>query len=189
MGYKKGYKFTGEALRRKQAAMAYVTKTYKKKNADARVRHGDARKSGWSLTYKRWMSMRQRAGNAAYGDAYVNVKVDERWQVYENFLADMGECPPGMTLDRFPDQTGNYEPGNCRWATYAQQNRNCARNVLMPLPDGKMVPLVDWAEKYGIPVNRVRWRRGHGWTIEQIILGKSGRKTGSKPKRNADEVT
>ena len=53
------------------------------------------------------------------------VSVCERWlNSFSAFLADMGEPPPGLTLDRWPNNDGNYEPGNCRWATRAEQRAN-----------------------------------------------------------------
>lgn len=51
------------------------------------------------------------------------IEVCDRWMIFENFLADMGERPLGRTLDR-KDNNGNYEPGNCRWATDAEQRLN-----------------------------------------------------------------
>jgi hypothetical protein len=56
------------------------------------------------------------------------VKVCDRWRHFANFLADMGERPTGLTIDRI-DPHGDYEPGNCRWTTQAEQNRNQRRYI------------------------------------------------------------
>jgi hypothetical protein len=73
-----------------------------------------------SRTYKSWASMKDRSGKAS---GYEHVSVCERWQSFENFLADMGERPEGLTLDRI-DPEGNYEMSNCRWATKSEQAYN-----------------------------------------------------------------
>lgn len=56
---------------------------------------------------------------------YAGVSVCDRWRKFENFIADMGPRPfKGASIDRFPNMGGNYEPGNCRWATAKQQAQN-----------------------------------------------------------------
>lgn len=96
-------------------------------------KHGHGRKQNKSKTYASWMKMVARCSNPNlrifkyYGGR--GIRVCDRWLSFENFLADMGERPNGMTLDRI-NVDGNYEPGNCRWATHAQQMHNRRDTVL-----------------------------------------------------------
>lgn len=99
------------------------------------LRHGHALgNSPPSPTYSTWIAMRTRCNNPRRdnSDRYIErgIKICERWNIFENFLEDMGERPEGMTLDRWPNMNGDYGPDNCRWATPIEQARNTRRNVL-----------------------------------------------------------
>lgn len=90
-------------------------------------KHGHTKNLTCSRTYRSWKSMIQRCTNPnvprfnRWGGR--GIKVCDRWADFENFLADMGERPVGMSLDRI-NNDGNYEPGNCRWATPTEQRMN-----------------------------------------------------------------
>lgn len=91
---------------------------------------GDTRR-----TYICFRSMHTRCSNPNDPRRWKNyggrgIKVCERWSGkhgFKNFLADMGINPAGLSLDRFPDNDGNYEKSNCRWATPIEQRRNQER--------------------------------------------------------------
>lgn len=90
--------------------------------------HGHSQRDNLSPTYNSWLAMRSRchrrgaAGYERYGGR--GITVCDRWRNdFAAFLGDMGERPAGMTLDRV-DVNGDYEPGNCRWATLAEQQAN-----------------------------------------------------------------
>jgi hypothetical protein len=84
------------------------------------------------------------------------ITVCERWKGehgFENFLADMGERPRGKSLDRYPDNDGNYEPGNCRWATLPEQNSNQRTNTLVPLGNRK-VSMAEFCRIHKVPYRK-----------------------------------
>jgi|SRR5580692_8562062 hypothetical protein len=97
------------------------------------IRHGDTRKradgSKCSREYRVWAAMKQRCFNPEH-PAYEyfgarGITVCERWLSYSNFLADMGRCQPGLTLER-KDNFDDYKPRNCEWASWDPQLKNRA---------------------------------------------------------------
>lgn len=95
------------------------------------------------------------------------IKVCERWRDFVNFYADMGPRPSSKhSLDRI-DGNGDYEPGNCRWATSAEQNSNSRRNRYITYL-GRSATLSQWAREFGICRSVLRGRLLMGWDMKKI---------------------
>ncbi len=103
--------------------------------ARVRIKHGATRAGRPTREYESWRHMKKRCFNRNnhkfknYGGR--GISVCERWRnSFNNFLEDMGTCPPAHSIDRI-DNNKDYMPGNCRWATGKEQNRNSRRNRLL----------------------------------------------------------
>lgn len=124
--------------------------------------------------YKRWAAMKRRCTNQN-DTAYSNyggrgIKVCDAWMEFEAFYNDMGDPPEGGTLDRI-DNNGDYEPGNCRWATTTEQSRNRRSNVLLTV-DGETKLLIEWSEISGTSCGVIRKRMKNGWNDKESVFGR-----------------
>lgn len=141
--------------------------------------HGHSRASGKSSTYTSWNNMVNRCKNpnvpnySDYGGR--GIKVCDRWLKFENFLADMGEKPKRTSIERI-NNNGDYEPGNCRWATNKEQQNNKRNNRLITF-NGKTQTMAQWAEEFCVEMyilsNRIN---RDGWTIERALTTKIRRR-------------
>lgn len=127
------------------------------------TKHGHA-SNGLTPEYICWQGMRQRCADLEdprYGGA--GIRVSPRWDDFNYFHEDMGPRPsPKHSLDRYPDRHGDYEPGNVRWATAKQQNRNKDNNRLVAF-SGREIPVSEAAELAGLPYITVLKRLNAGW--------------------------
>lgn len=143
--------------------------------------HGHSINKRHTKTYSAWHSMRDRC-ELPNNPQYCNyggrgIRVCERWRKFENFLADMGESPSlKHSIDRFPDNNGNYEPGNCRWATKKEQANNKRTNVFVTF-NGETKTVSQWAEGLGWKTNTLIYRLKRGWTIERALRQKIQKRT------------
>lgn len=145
------------------------------RNRSTPLAHGHSRRATKvSTTYKSWQNMLARCNNPNvrsfkdYGGRGITICAG--WYCFENFLADMGERPAGMTLERI-DNAGNYEPGNCRWASRSEQNRNTRTNSIVVF-QGRRITQAEFAAEIGISQSTVSYRLRNGWTPEQVATTK-----------------
>ena len=134
--------------------------------------HGEGRAQTRTREYTAWAGMIARCENDAepgfrnYGAR--GISVCKRWRdSYQDFLADMGRCPPRLTLERV-DNFGSYEPGNCRWATRHDQARNKRNNIVVEL-DGVSMNLADACAKTGMTYSRAYQRIRAGWAMSRVF--------------------
>lgn len=132
------------------------------------TRHG---RSG-TPEYLSWAGMFQRCNNAnnvryhRYGAR--GISVCERWKDFAIFFADMGERPSSAhTLERI-DGNGNYEPGNCKWATKADQNRNKCDNRYIEYK-GQRLTVMDASKLAGLSFGGLKFRLNQGWDIDRAM--------------------
>ena len=122
--------------------------------------------------YAVYIGMKNRCSNVNHKDyrhyGARGIKVCDRWQVFENFLADMGERPSGMTLERRDNNLG-YCPENCSWQSRKVQSNNTRNNRLITFK-GKTQNLASWSEELGIKSDTIRQRIDvYGWSIEDAL--------------------
>jgi len=119
-----------------------------------------------SPTWSSWVKLRQRV-TTKKNKTYASISYDERWNIFELFLEDMGERPKGHTIDRIDNNKGYYKE-NCRWATHKEQSRNRSNNVILTF-NGKTMCATDWANEIGISRNTIRRRIKRDLPIEIIL--------------------
>lgn len=134
--------------------------------------HGDSN----SVEYHAWLACKSRCYNKnnekyhCYGGR--GIRVCDRWidpvNGYINFLADMGRRPPECnSVDRI-EVNGNYEPGNCRWATQTEQMNN-TRNTIKVTHREQTKGVTEWARQYGVCHNRLRYRIHKGMSLAEAL--------------------
>jgi len=136
-----------------------------KQGVTKNVKHGGALGGEAGPTYACWISMKTRCTNSKA------VNYCERWlNSFENFIQDMGERPSlKHSLDRYPNMNGIYEPGNARWATPKQQQRN-RRNTFFVIYEGNKVALSELTEKFNLNHGTILSRVRRGWSLEKALV-------------------
>lgn len=135
-----------------------------------RVTHGQT----WRREYWVWSEAKARCYNPSnknykhYGAR--GIRMCDKWRTdFQAFFDDMGPCPEGKSLDRYPNQNGNYEPGNCRWATITEQSRNRRSNVILEF-NGERLCIGEWAERTGIKRATIAARfLDYGWSAHDAL--------------------
>ena len=156
---------------------------YNKENNYMQFKHGMIH----TKEYLTWVQIKRRATSKEprYKE-YVNRGIDSLWLVdFESFYSHIGDAPsPKHTIDRIDNSIG-YFPGNIRWATVKEQNRNYSQNKLIEY-NGKTQSVTEWAEELGMKRHLIFNRIKNGWSIEEALTGNRIKK--SKSCKNSECV-
>lgn len=150
---------SGDVLRRGQKSCGCIQL--------GRVTHNQSKTRAYGV----WQRMIQRCTNpkiehySEYGGR--GITVCEQWRKFENLFADMGECPPGYSIER-KNNDGHYEPANCCWLLTSKQAQNRRGNIYVPI-DGETVCLAEAARRVGILHWTLRWRIKAGWPLDRAL--------------------
>jgi hypothetical protein len=113
-----------------------------------------------------WARVRGSAKNCRHR-YFGRIGCCKRWLKFDNFLVDMGERPPGMTLGR-KDNDGPYAPWNCRWETPKQQARNRRTSHTIRI-DGVTATIAEWSERTGMSYGTLIGRIRASWSPKRAI--------------------
>ncbi len=137
-----------------------------------RITHGLTRKGAKHPLYNTWADLRSRCSKPS-DPAFKNygargITVDARWQDFAVFVSDMGNRPPGKSLERV-DNNGPYSKENCRWATRTEQANNRRSNVFIEYK-GQSKTIADWSRETGIGLHAL-WERiqRFKWPLERAM--------------------
>jgi hypothetical protein len=180
-------------LRCEECGLAFQVKRYRRDSArycSRRCSNVAGRTHGKhkTRTYQAWANAKYRCRNPAapawdsYGARGITFAAE--WDEFETFLEDLGECPHGLSLDRIDNNKG-YGPGNCRWTSCGEQNRNRRDNRWIEFA-GETKTLTDWARDRGMALNTLKNRMDrHGWSVAKALTTPVRPKRGSKWTREA----
>lgn len=140
---------------------------------DSKTTHGQARMTETTPEYRAWVEMRRRCRDTNHRGRrqYVQrgIRVCKEWdESFEAFFSHVGKRPsPEHSIDRI-NNDGNYEPGNVRWATRMEQQRNRRTMIVLTL-NGVSRCAAEWATITGIAEATIRARKARGWNDERAL--------------------
>ena len=139
--------------------------------------HGHTTSRKFSPEYYSWASMMTRCNNpkSTHYDKYGGrgIAVCERWNLFANFLEDMGPRPLGTSIER-EDVNKGYDPSNCVWATTKRQSNNKRDNTFLEY-NGKRQTVAEWSEETGITYNTIIARIHRlKWSAEKALTTPPG---------------